>query len=155
MSLPNDSPALVKAPDHQKLLEKHRERILEILKKYGLGNPRLFGSVQEVTVFTERHPAPALVKSANSRNLAHADFCVRIPRSERSRRTVSGNRRPCSRFAWASAEHLRFGSVDRRIEIGSGACLIDQHRISDLFRDRCISAASSSGESSATGFDDR
>jgi uncharacterized protein with HEPN domain/predicted nucleotidyltransferase len=45
MSLPNDSPALVKAPDHQKLLEKHRERILEILKKYGLGNPRLFGSV--------------------------------------------------------------------------------------------------------------
>jgi uncharacterized protein with HEPN domain/predicted nucleotidyltransferase len=45
MSRPNDSPALIKALDHQKLLENYRERILEILGKYGLGNPRLFGSV--------------------------------------------------------------------------------------------------------------
>jgi uncharacterized protein with HEPN domain/predicted nucleotidyltransferase len=45
MNRPNDSPAL----DHQNLLEKHRERILEILAKYGLGNPRLFGSVLHAT----------------------------------------------------------------------------------------------------------
>jgi uncharacterized protein with HEPN domain/predicted nucleotidyltransferase len=37
------------ALDHQNLLEKHRERILEILGKYGLGNPRLFGSVLHAT----------------------------------------------------------------------------------------------------------
>src|SRR5271166_760811 len=45
MSRPNESPAL----DYQRLLEKHRERIFEILKKYGLGNPRLFGSVLHAT----------------------------------------------------------------------------------------------------------
>jgi predicted nucleotidyltransferase len=49
MSRPNDSPALIHALHHQKLLEKHRERILEILGKYGLGNPRLFSSVLHAT----------------------------------------------------------------------------------------------------------
>lgn len=45
MSRPNDSPALIHALDHRMLLETHRARILEILGKYNLGNPRLFGSV--------------------------------------------------------------------------------------------------------------
>jgi uncharacterized protein with HEPN domain/predicted nucleotidyltransferase len=49
MSRLNDSPALLSPLDHQNLLEKHRERILEILGKYGLGNPRLFGSVLHAT----------------------------------------------------------------------------------------------------------
>jgi uncharacterized protein with HEPN domain/predicted nucleotidyltransferase len=35
--------------DHQRLLENHRDRVLEILGKYGLANPRLFGSVLHAT----------------------------------------------------------------------------------------------------------
>src|SRR4029077_18809091 len=48
-----------------------------------------------------------------------------------------------SGFTRPSAEHLRSGSADRRLDIGTNAFCLDQSRILDLFRNRCVSATSS------------